>query len=67
MLSFTRRKGKMKENEKKDESITFRTTEDLKCKLQGYAVDDMRTLADFVYLVLKKYVEKREKAEEKEE
>jgi len=27
----------------------------------------MRTLADFVYLVLKRYVEKREKAEEKEE
>ena len=66
MLSFTRRKGKMKEKGKKEERITFRITEDLKCKLQGYAVDDMRTLADFVYLVLKKYVEKREKVEEKE-
>jgi len=70
MLSFTRRKeneGKMKENKKKEERITFHTTEDLKCRLQGYAVDDMRTLADFVYLVLKKYVEKRERAEGKEE
>ena len=68
--TLTRRKekeGKMKEKEKKEERITFHTTEDLKCKLQGYAVDDMRTLADFVYLVLKKYVEKREKVEEKEE
>jgi len=57
----------MKEKGKKEERITFRITEELKCRLQGYAVDDMRTLADFVYLVLKRYVEKREKAEEKEE
>ncbi len=56
----------MNNKETRTESIGFRTTEGLKRDLEGYAVDDMRTLGDFIHIILVNYVKKRSRQEEKE-
>ena len=43
----------------KDTSITFRTTEELKKKLEAMAAKDSRTLSNYIEMLLEKFVKEK--------
>lgn len=46
-------------------TITFRTTEDIKIKLDNIAQDENRTLSNLIETIILKYLEEKEKKDNK--
>lgn len=45
-------------------TITFRTTEDIKKKLDNLALEENRTLSNMIETIILKYLEEKEKKED---